>query len=301
QRQGEAHGRQAHTHRTGIADHGQELHAHGARDGHHRPDREIDACGGDHQGHTGRDHDDRRGGAQDVDEVPHQVPGVRVQRGGQVGGILDQVDQNQRDDRQDRPEVLTMDEPTEHALGGLSDIHEALAFSSMASTFSSPSSSDSAAMRSTTSWTVTAWPLVISAIFCWSRSTTMRSLRRTTSSSSEEMNTTETPVSASRATASWISALAPTSIPRVGSSRISTSGWVANQRPRSTFCWFPPERFLISRSGSAGRTLKVCMYFETISSASLRVTGWAQPRCACSARIMLARTVRSPRMPSSRR
>ena len=38
------------------------------------------------------------------------------------------------------------------------------------------------------------------------------------------MKTTETPPSASSATASWISAFAPTSMPRVGSSRMSSSG-----------------------------------------------------------------------------
>ena len=39
---------------------------------------------------------------------------------------------------------------------------------------------------------------------------------------------------------------APTSMPRVGSSRSRTSGCVSSQRPRMTFCWLPPERFLMS-------------------------------------------------------
>ena len=39
----------------------------------------------------------------------------------------------------------------------------------------------------------------------------------------------------------WISCLAPTSMPRVGSSRISSVGSVASQRASSTFCWLPPE------------------------------------------------------------
>ena len=40
----------------------------------------------------------------------------------------------------------------------------------------------------------------------------------------------------------WISALAPTSTPWVGSSRISSAGFAASQRASATFCWFPPER-----------------------------------------------------------
>ena len=35
------------------------------------------------------------------------------------------------------------------------------------------------------------------------------------------------------------------SMPRVGSSRIRMSGSVNSQRERTTFCWLPPERYLI--------------------------------------------------------
>jgi hypothetical protein len=38
---------------------------------------------------------------------------------------------------------------------------------------------------------------------------------------------------------------APTSMPRVGSSSRSTFTSSESQRPRMTFCWLPPERFLI--------------------------------------------------------
>ena len=44
----------------------------------------------------------------------------------------------------------------------------------------------------------------------------------------------------------WISDLAPTSMPRVGSSIIRMSGSVISQRETSTFCWLPPDRCLIS-------------------------------------------------------
>ena len=36
----------------------------------------------------------------------------------------------------------------------------------------------------------------------------------------------------------WL--LAPTSMPRVGSSRSSTTGSVSMARARTTFCWLPP-------------------------------------------------------------
>ena len=39
----------------------------------------------------------------------------------------------------------------------------------------------------------------------------------------------------------WTSALAPTSMPRVGSSRISTAGCVLSHLLSITFCWLPPE------------------------------------------------------------
>ena len=48
----------------------------------------------------------------------------------------------------------------------------------------------------------------------------------------------------------YTSALAPTSMPRVGSSRISRSGCVAIQRARMTFCWLPPESSPIFFSAS---------------------------------------------------
>jgi hypothetical protein len=47
------------------------------------------------------------------------------------------------------------------------------------------------------------------------------------------------------------SALAPTSIPRLGSSIRSTLGFVISALPMTTFCWFPPESALIGFSGLA--------------------------------------------------
>ena len=52
------------------------------------------------------------------------------------------------------------------------------------------------------------------------------------------------------------SALAPTSIPRVGSSRSSTRGLRVRQRAITTFCWLPPDRLRIEASIPAVRMLQ---------------------------------------------
>ncbi len=50
------------------------------------------------------------------------------------------------------------------------------------------------------------------------------------------------PASVSSPISRRISAWAPTSMPRVGSSRIRKRGFIASQRASTTFCWLPPER-----------------------------------------------------------
>ena len=55
------------------------------------------------------------------------------------------------------------------------------------------------------------------------------------------MKTTAMPLSHSSITWRMISTFAATSMPRVGSSRMSMRGSVAIQRARSAFCWLPPE------------------------------------------------------------
>ena len=47
--------------------------------------------------------------------------------------------------------------------------------------------------------------------------------------------------------------LAPTSMPLVGSSSRRTCGRCASQRPRTTFCWFPPESVRSGASAPAAR------------------------------------------------
>ena len=49
------------------------------------------------------------------------------------------------------------------------------------------------------------------------------------------------PRCASLPISAWISALAPTSMPRVGSSMMRMRGSVASHLPSTTFCWLPPD------------------------------------------------------------
>ena len=89
----------------------------------------------------------------------------------------------------------------------------------------------------------------------------MRSLSRSTSSSSAETKSTETPSSQSDSTSRCTSVFAPTSMPRVGSSRIRSLGSVRSHRASSTFCWLPPLSVPTTRFGSAGRMSSAAIHF----------------------------------------
>ena len=75
------------------------------------------------------------------------------------------------------------------------------------------------------------------------RMTRMRSLMPMTSGSSLEIMMIAMPFCANSLIRRWISALAPTSMPRVGSSMMRMRGSVASHFDRPTFCWLPPESF----------------------------------------------------------
>src|SRR3954468_9503119 len=71
--------------------------------------------------------------------------------------------------------------------------------------------------------------------------TSTRSAMPRTSGSSLEIMSTATPSPASSLISRCTSALVPTSMPRVGSSTISSFGLVASHLPSTTFCWLPPD------------------------------------------------------------
>src|ERR1700722_4242456 len=83
---------------------------------------------------------------------------------------------------------------------------------------------------------------VNSPTFRRSRRISTRLLCRTIFSSSELIKSPARPSCRSDWINFSISAFAPTSIPRVGSSRINNFGSVASHRASKTFCWFPPLR-----------------------------------------------------------
>ena len=62
-----------------------------------------------------------------------------------------------------------------------------------------------------------------------------------TSGRSLEMRMIPRPDAASSETIRWTSTLAPMSMPRVGSSRISSRGFEASHLASTTFCWLPPD------------------------------------------------------------
>ena len=79
-----------------------------------------------------------------------------------------------------------------------------------------------------------------------SRMTRMRSLMASTSGRSDEMRMMPRPSAARSLIMWWTSALAPTSMPRVGSSRMRSLGWALSHLLNITFCWLPPESFSTS-------------------------------------------------------
>src|SRR5450759_5078348 len=72
------------------------------------------------------------------------------------------------------------------------------------------------------------------------------------SATSEVEYRTARPLAAPSASSRNTSAFAPTSMPRVGSSRRITSGLVARIFPTTTFCWLPPDKDPIGTSPPGG-------------------------------------------------
>ena len=71
----------------------------------------------------------------------------------------------------------------------------------------------------------------------------MRSLIASTSGRSDEIAMMPMPSRTRRAINAWTSALAPMSMPRVGSSTMRIFGLRATHLAMTIFCWLPPLRF----------------------------------------------------------
>ena len=74
--------------------------------------------------------------------------------------------------------------------------------------------------------------------------TTTRCDRRRISGNSDEITTIALPCAANASISLWISAFAPTSMPRVGSSKKRMSQSRSSHFAITTFCWLPPDSSL---------------------------------------------------------
>ena len=91
------------------------------------------------------------------------------------------------------------------------------------------------------------------------------------------------------------SCLAATSMPRVGSSRISTRGCVASQRAMMAFCWLPPESWPMGVSMLAVLMPSAATSFSAICALLGRASGICRGPCAPAA------PARCSRAPTARR
>ena len=107
------------------------------------------------------------------------------------------------------------------------------------------------------------------------RMTTMRWATDRHSLTSEVEKTTARPALAPSARRRNTSALAPTSMPRDGSSSRITRGWVASILPITTFCWLPPDSEPIGAPAAGG--LDAGLADAVVDHRPLRWRGGEQP------------------------
>src|SRR6476469_1251868 len=176
---------------------------------HDRPDRQVDVAGDHEQRLPDREQRDDRGvQEQVVDPLPGQEGRPRDRRGG-----------HHRDERDDDAQLAS----GERRLPGGGSGHAAPPVAAWR-TFPSVASS-----------------LASSAVSRPSCMTSTRSAIPSTSDSSDEIISTAMPRAARSDSSACTSTFAPMSMPRVGSSTISTTGSVASHLPSTTFCWLPPD------------------------------------------------------------
>ena len=168
------------------------------------------------------------------------------------------------------------------------------AFCSSVSVCSAP-----AAAASTSTW-VASGPN--STVVVPPRTTCSRSEIRSASGRSEVTTSTAVPFSASSVMIRWISSLAPTSTPWVGSASTSTSGRSTSWRARTTFWALPPDIALIGWRSCGVRTARrLIMSVATVFS---RARSTSVPKRDSSLRCpaeMLKAIDWKPNMPSSLR
>ncbi len=87
-------------------------------------------------------------------------------------------------------------------------------------------------------------------------------------------------------------------MPRVGSSRITTFGFMHSQRASMTFCWLPPESSFMGWSGLDALMPSLRMNRSTISSCAFSETSPTRERRGRAAATMFSLTERSGMIPS---
>src|SRR6185312_400928 len=112
----------------------------------------------------------------------------------------------------------------------------------------------------------------ISALIRPSCMTSTRSAMPRISGRSDEIIRTATPSAANCESSRCTSALVPTSMPRVGSSTISTLGLVASHLARTTFCWLPPDKVPTRSDSRAYFTWSLAAQSTARSRSARRLT-----------------------------
>src|SRR4051794_28430501 len=195
----------------------------------HRAHRQVDVAADDDDGLADGEQRDER----DVEPDVAQVLRREVARLGQVGAADEQRE------RHEQPELAHAEDQLDDAAGPalLEDGRDgdgggvgAHAARPRCPVAARTTDSSSASSRSS------------SAVRRPSCMTSTRSAIPSTSGSSEEIIRTASPWPASSLISRCTSALVPTSMPRVGSSMISSLGSVASHLASTTFCWLPPDR-----------------------------------------------------------
>src|SRR4029453_11034326 len=139
------------------------------------------------------------------------------------------------------------------------------------------------------------------------RTTSTLSASSSTSSRSEETTSTAVPWSARARICLWISSLAPTSTPWVGSSSTTTPGRSTSWRASTTFCWFPPDRALTGVCGPGALMAMRLMRSAATCCSRWRSTHTRNRRSRCrwatemlKAMLLIPKTPWALRLPGSR-
>src|SRR5690606_15041319 len=228
-----------HAHRERETEVGEEHARHDGAQRHPGPDRQVDPARGDDERRAERHDPGDRGGEQDALDV-RPVEEVRAR------DREEREDHHEAGEREDLLELLAVARAARRHDGVGQGVGDGGGRGHRASpVVARRCSAPPKRVASSMTLCGVASALSRTPVTRPSHMTTIRSDRRRTSGSSDEIMTIALPWSASVRRRSWISSFAPTSMPRVGSSTTSTSQSRTSHLASTTFCWLPPERFFV--------------------------------------------------------